>query len=50
MYSPWGDGLGRSTHLQVGLFDISEQTAVPKEVRLFLNTYFTSQVYFLGVI
>jgi hypothetical protein len=50
MYSPWGDGLRRSRYTStVGLFDISEQTAVPKELRLFLNTYFTSQVNFLGV-
>jgi hypothetical protein len=38
------------THLaRVELFDISKQTAVPKELRLSLNTYFTSQVYFMGV-
>jgi hypothetical protein len=51
MYS-LGDGLRRShcNAPRVGLFDISEQTAVPKELHLSLKTYFTSQVYFLVVI
>ena len=49
MHSPWERELRRFSYApRVGLFDISEQT-VPKELRLSLNIYFTSQDSFLGV-